>query len=169
MAGHLDSCRACTEALRGWDGQPDAVLRRRQAAGWADRLGRGSRSEADGSTVRPAGPAGAIGPPERLGEFRIVREIGRGGMGVVYEAYQGSLNRHVALKLLPRAGDLARFRREARAAGRLHHTNIVPVFGVGEHARAALLRHAVHRRARARRGAAGARRGAGGAAAAAVR
>ena len=68
------------------------------------------------------------------GEFRIVREIGRGGMGVVCEAYQGSLNRHVALKLLPAQGDLARFRREAEAAGRLHHTNIVPVFGVGEHA-----------------------------------
>jgi serine/threonine protein kinase/WD40 repeat protein len=73
-------------------------------------------------------------PPgtETWGEFRIVREIGRGGMGVVCEAYQGSLNRHVALKFLPEHGDLARFRREARAAGRLHHTNIVPVFGVGE-------------------------------------
>ena len=70
---------------------------------------------------------------EDWGEFRIVREIGRGGMGVVCEAYQGSLNRHVALKFLPEHGDLARFRREARAAGRLHHTNIVPVFGVGEH------------------------------------
>ena len=54
-------------------------------------------------------------------------------MGVVCEAFQGSLNRHVALKFLPERGDLARFRREARAAGRLHHTNIVPVFGVGEH------------------------------------
>ena len=53
-------------------------------------------------------------------------------MGVVCEAFQGSLNRHVALKFLPDHGDLARFRREARAAGRLHHTNIVPVFGVGE-------------------------------------
>src|SRR3954447_15450030 len=77
-------------------------------------------------------------PPERLGDFRIVREIGRGGMGVVYEAEQGSLGRRVALKMLPahpRLGpdQLERFRREARAAGRLHHTNIVPVFGVGEH------------------------------------
>ncbi len=88
---------------------------------------------------------------EPWGEFRIIREIGRGGMGVVCEAFQGSLNRHVALKFLPEHGDLARFRREARAAGRLHHTNIVPVFGVGEHERAALLRHAVYRRARARR------------------
>src|SRR5207302_5378936 len=72
------------------------------------------------------------------GDFRIVREVGRGGMGVVYEAEQGSLGRKVALKVLPAHARLAseqleRFRREARAAGRLHHTNIVPVFGVGEH------------------------------------
>jgi serine/threonine protein kinase len=52
-------------------------------------------------------------------------------MGVVYEAFQGSLNRHVALKLLPERGNLARFHRDAAL---LHHTNIVPVFGVGEHA-----------------------------------
>jgi serine/threonine protein kinase/WD40 repeat protein len=75
--------------------------------------------------------------PERIGDFRIVREAGRGGMGVVYEAVQESLGRRVALKVLPRefvenAKQLERFRREARSAARLHHTNIVPVFGVGE-------------------------------------
>src|SRR5262249_47498833 len=64
--------------------------------------------------------------------------IGRGGMGVVYEAEQVSLGRHVALKVLPRhllddPMRRERFDREARAAARLHHTNIVPVFGVGEH------------------------------------
>ena len=76
-------------------------------------------------------------PPHRLGEYRIVREIGRGGMGIVYEAEQESLGRRVALKVLPHgklenARQVERFRREARAAARLHHTNIVPVFGVGE-------------------------------------
>jgi WD40 repeat protein len=77
-------------------------------------------------------------PPERMGDFRILREIGRGGMGVVYEAEQESLGRRVALKVLSPgavidAKQVRRFEREARAAARLHHTNIVPVFGVGEH------------------------------------
>jgi len=86
-----------------------------------------------GAAVRP-GP----GRPERLGDFRILREVGRGGMGVVYEAEQVSLGRHVALKVLPPQTvrdpkQKRRFEREAKAAARLHHTNIVPVFGVGEH------------------------------------
>jgi WD40 repeat protein/serine/threonine protein kinase len=75
--------------------------------------------------------------PERIGDYRILREIGRGGMGIVYEAEQVSLGRHVALKVLPQPmlpnpRQRQRFEREARAAARLHHTNIVPVFGVGE-------------------------------------
>ena len=71
--------------------------------------------------------------PKRLGEFEIVREIGRGGMGVVYEARQMTMSRTVALKVLfpgvtgsRRA--IERFQREARAAGRVQHTNIVPVY-----------------------------------------
>jgi serine/threonine protein kinase/Flp pilus assembly protein TadD len=74
---------------------------------------------------------------EHIAGFRILREIGRGGMGVVYEAVQTSLNRRVALKVLPDHSvrdekRRERFRREARAAARLHHTNIVPVFQTGE-------------------------------------
>lgn len=74
---------------------------------------------------------------ERLGDFRIVREVGRGGMGVVFEALQESLGRKVALKVLPQASlltgnQLLRFQREAQIAARLHHSNIVPVFGSGE-------------------------------------
>lgn len=78
-----------------------------------------------------------VGPIERIGEYRIVREIGRGGMGVVYEAQQESLGRRVALKVMSESflsspNALDRFRREAQAAARLHHTNIVPVFDIGE-------------------------------------
>src|SRR6516225_5583004 len=69
----------------------------------------------------------------RLGDFEIDREIGRGGMGIVYEALQVSLNRRVALKVLGgglglTAKAVQRFHREAAAAARLHHTNIVPVY-----------------------------------------
>jgi serine/threonine protein kinase/Flp pilus assembly protein TadD len=71
-----------------------------------------------------------------LGDYRILREIGRGGMGIVYEAEQISLSRRVALKVLPFAAamdpkQMQRFKNEAQAAAQLHHTNIVPVFGVG--------------------------------------
>ena len=85
------------------------------------------------------GPSGSMTPtPQRLGDYLLLRRVGAGGMGIVYEAIQESLGRHVALKTLPshQLGDvtrLERFRREARAAARLHHTHIVPVFGVGEH------------------------------------
>jgi WD40 repeat protein/serine/threonine protein kinase len=77
-------------------------------------------------------------PLRQFGDYRVLREIGRGGMGVVYEAEQISLGRRVALKVLPAQlltlpSFRSRFEREARAAARLHHTNIVPVFGVGEH------------------------------------
>ena len=71
-----------------------------------------------------------------LGDFKLVREIGRGGMGVVYEAEQTSLRRRVALKVL-RFGAVAdeeamhRFHREAETVARLHHTNIVPIFAIG--------------------------------------
>jgi serine/threonine-protein kinase len=71
-----------------------------------------------------------------LGDFRIIREVGSGGMGVVYEAIQVSLNRRVALKVLPFAAamdptQLRRFQTEALAAAQLHHTNVVPVYSVG--------------------------------------
>jgi serine/threonine protein kinase len=82
------------------------------------------------------GKVGSDLAPKFLGDYRIVREVGRGGMGVVYEAQQRSLNRRVALKVLPMAAALdarqfQRFQLEAQAAACLHHNNIVPVFAVG--------------------------------------
>ncbi len=79
----------------------------------------------------------AAAKPVKLGEYRILREIGHGGMGIVYEAEQESLGRRVALKVLPYhrlwdAKRLERFRREARAAASLKHPAIVPIYTFGE-------------------------------------
>lgn len=76
-------------------------------------------------------------PPKQLGDFRVVRELGRGGMGIVYEAVQKSLNRRVALKVInalisDSPQNQARFQREAEAVAGLHHTNIVQVYGSGQ-------------------------------------
>lgn len=73
---------------------------------------------------------------KQLGDYRLLREVGRGGMGLVYEAVQISLDRRVAIKVLPFAAvldqkQIERFKTEARAAAQLHHPNIVPVFSVG--------------------------------------
>jgi serine/threonine protein kinase len=81
-------------------------------------------------------PEREAAPEGPLGDFRLVREIGRGGMGVVYEAVQISLGRRVALKVLPFAAaldarQLQRFKQEAQAAAQLCHGSIVPVFSVG--------------------------------------
>jgi len=76
------------------------------------------------------------GLPEKIGHYKIVSELGRGGMGVVYKGYEESLNRYVAIKVLGDhlAGDeqfLSRFTREARAAGGLSHPNVIPIFYIG--------------------------------------
>ncbi len=114
---------------------PEHAERLRQllpALALLDELGR-SASAVVGDTLtetREGIPAGV------LGDFRILREVGKGGMGIVYEAEQISLCRRVALKVLPFAATmdarhLQRFHNEARAAACLHHANIVPVYFVG--------------------------------------
>jgi serine/threonine protein kinase len=90
-----------------------------------------------GLSAAPRPADAGLAPGQVFGAYRIEREIGRGGMGVVYEAVHLALGRQVALKVLPLRGPqqakyLERFLREARTAAGLHHTNIVPVFDVGQ-------------------------------------
>jgi serine/threonine protein kinase len=127
FAGH-DQMEHLAAHLRGVTGDsPDeSALIRGPASG---------RGRPAGMEPRAAGTATpALG---QLGEFRLLREVGRGGMGVVYEAEQISLQRRVALKVLPFAAAidgrrLQRFKNEALAAAHLRHENIVPVYAVGE-------------------------------------
>jgi eukaryotic-like serine/threonine-protein kinase len=95
------------------------------------------RAEAERATPSPSLALQLPADLGQLGDFRLLREIGRGGMGVVYEAEQISLRRRVALKVLPFAAaldprQLQRFKNEALAAAHLRHENIVPVHAVGE-------------------------------------
>jgi len=123
-------------------GEPvDAEAYVREHPEWAQELRRllpAIQVLADLERVAGGGDAAVGSEPMRgvLGDFRLLREVGRGGMGIVYEAEQISLNRRVALKVLPFAAtmdarQLKRFQNEARAAAALHHTNIVPVYFVG--------------------------------------
>ncbi len=94
------------------------------------------KDDASKQTLGGKQAGSTIAPLATLGDFRILREIGRGGMGVVYEAQQLSLGRHVALKVHPFAAmlkqqQLQRFQNEARAAATLSHRNIVTVHAVG--------------------------------------
>src|SRR5262245_46572596 len=86
-----------------------------------------------------AGRTGGMAEPEKIGKYKILERIGRGGMGTIFKANDPILNRPVALKVISTATDITdeirtRFFREAQACGRLSHPNIVTVFDMGEDA-----------------------------------
>jgi serine/threonine protein kinase len=125
VARHADTCPLCAAALRELGSQEDELIN-------------ALRDAATGQTLssEPAVPAEA--QPARVGVYEIRDVLGRGGMGVVYQAYQGLLNRPVALKMLREgtfadASARARFLAEARAVARLQHPHIVQVYEIGEH------------------------------------
>ncbi|HYT94836.1 MAG TPA: serine/threonine-protein kinase [Gemmataceae bacterium] len=126
LADHPDFAADLEEFFAGRD-QMDLL-----AAQMRDDAGLSALPHSSPLLNRRAGAA----PLGEIGDFRVLREIGRGGMAVVYEAEQISLGRRVALKMLPFAAaldpkQLQRFKNEAQAAAHLHHPNIVPVYAIG--------------------------------------
>jgi WD40 repeat protein len=149
IAEHLQRCDTCLTAVDGLlaaDGFLDRLRSARTLSGESQeseverweaaralrrRLGRSSRSSQDGT-------AEGQSPPHEVGEYEVFREVGRGGMGVVYQARHRGLRRPVALKMIltgvfSSETQRQRFRREAELAARVQHPNIVQVYEVGLH------------------------------------
>lgn len=149
MERHVEQCSSCQHHLavleaefpdvltrlrdvfcaNGFVGEPMLELLIDELKGFDD--GQRKEQHVSAPACDPNAPHARV-----LGDFRLIREIGRGGMGVVYEAEQMSLGRRVALKTLPMAGllnerQLQRFKNEAHAAALLHHPHIVPVHSIG--------------------------------------
>jgi WD40 repeat protein/Tfp pilus assembly protein PilF len=132
VAAHLECCPECDTRARRLDGATDPLLDRLRHA-----LGPALSADDTPHSPSSAAPAGAAVAPTRLGSYRILEEVGRGGMAVVYRARQDNPERVVALKVLLTGGHSggerrARFRAEADTIARLRHPNIVQVFEAGE-------------------------------------
>src|SRR5262245_23652752 len=138
LAAHVALCEPCQATLLTLRGDADPFLRDLRGCSRADlseepeclRMQQAARALCIlPGGVPPATPPEPPGPPQQLGQYRLLEELGRGGMGVVYKALHVRLHKEVALKLLPVArlcdAAAARFRRETAATGSLRHPNVV--------------------------------------------
>lgn len=136
IAVHLETCLHCEQTARELDGLTDAAilaLRPSSIAGRADPLCSSTNPE----SADPPFDQFVTGNFEALDDYEIIGELGRGGMGVVYRAWQKSLRRTIALKMLlgSRFTDFQtrlRFKSEAEAIAQLQHPHIVQIFQIGE-------------------------------------
>jgi serine/threonine protein kinase len=146
LTNHIDgcaACRVCLDRLASIANSLHSDLRRPMPSDRFANEPERERALADGQAVDPGatmnlrtGPAGGRVIPARIGDYDVLEEIARGGMGVVYKARQTALGRLVAIKMIL-AGDyadledLGRFQVEAEAVARLRHPNIVQIFECG--------------------------------------
>ncbi len=134
LRAHLDDCKDCSRVYQSRGDVTIAPLSR--APSRADVTVERSASTSPDASTAPKSRAAKHLP--HIDGYRILGVLGQGGMGIVYRAVQTKLNRTVALKVLPamigaaNPSAVARFRREATAAARLHHTNIIPIYDFGE-------------------------------------
>ena len=139
---HLDQCESCEIRLQRLESQAAPFLSKRPRLDEdLQRIARiqrhGFRQQSDSSMLRFRSNNRSTNEKPVIPGYQIERQIGRGGMGIVYQATELALERKVAVKVIAKQrqlddNDLERFRLEAKAAARLHHSNIVPVFCVGQ-------------------------------------
>src|SRR5207302_677439 len=139
LTGHLDSCAECQARIGLLAQSPDTYSSHAGPIAPPDAFAGEPQLQQALARAQDLGcpPVADTVPLDQIGDYGILEEIARGGMGVVYKARQKSLNRIVALKMI-RAGDLAsaanvqRFRAEAEAVASLDHAHIVPIYEIGE-------------------------------------
>ncbi len=130
---HIDGCPNCHQAYESYQNDAQFLSRAKLLLSRQD-----VSLTTSGSTSASVSTTNASVHFPRIDGYRISEVVGQGGMGIVYRAEQTKLKRVVALKVLPSVigsaspSAVSRFRREAHAAGRLHHTNIIPIYDYGE-------------------------------------
>ena len=135
---HIDACDVCRISFDRFKADQDFLDDAKSALSGESELAEASVGSSPGSSSPSSPKSRASRHLPRIDGYRITGVLGQGGMGIVYRAVQDKLNRTVALKVLPAMigaaspSTVARFRREAMAAARLHHIHIVPIYDFGE-------------------------------------